>query len=69
MTFLGHDGMMHRVAQLATLGNCCTGMLALGIYLYVAGGVIVRINTPLACGKANQDDPGNENMALALVHG
>ena len=61
-----HAVMMHGITQLAFFGN--NSMLR-SCFRYAAKYfVLVRINGPLPGGKADQQNPGANNMAFISFH-
>lgn len=58
--------VMHHIAQLAIFAY--SGVVMRYICCSLVGAVIVRIYSPLARYKADQDNPAINNMALIFFH-
>jgi len=58
--------VVHHIAQLAILAYC--GVVMRYVCCCFVGAMIVRIYSPLARYKADQDNPAVYNMALTFVH-
>jgi len=62
-----HAGMMHGIAQLALFGYRYPVLIRFVCVGYcIPGHMLVSVHHPLPCHKADQDDPGVNDMSLTL---